>query len=87
MTSIQFYEVCSLVIGAKIVSRSIKEVIRIINSKEVEQTCAKKKFVCQVDLVDMHSRVALTPKMATTSAIKCTNTFNYYVVQSKMINK
>ena len=87
VTNICFFRTHSLTIGSNVISMSIKEAMRVIDSKEAEKKYAKKKLNYQADFIDIDSRATFIEKTATTSMIKCANAFNYYDVKSEIINR
>ena len=85
-TNIRFLGTYALKKGQMIISRSVKEAIRIIDAQEVENDYVQRKFGHQADFIDAEARAAFTTKTTTTSMIKCANAFNHYGVRDKMIN-
>ena len=64
----------------------VKEVVRVIDAKECEFNCAKKKLSLAVDLIDIEARNAFTNKTVAFSLIKCTNELNCYRIRDQIIN-
>ena len=56
---------CVLVSEDSIVSRSIKEFIRIIDGKKIKEACVKRKFGYKVCFIDIETRNAFSAKLTT----------------------
>ena len=69
-----------------IVSRSIKEAIRIIDAKKSEMNYAKDRFGAKIEFVDVNAREAFKTKSISTSMLKCASGYNHYGVRHQMIN-
>ena len=68
-------------------NQSIKEAIRIADSKNPECKYTAKKFSTRVDFINAHAREAFRTNTLSMSTLKCANAFNYYRVRSEVINK
>ena len=66
--------------------RSVKEMLRVIDSKEEERKQAKKKLEYKVNFVDLEARNSFRANNVTTSIIKCAYGFNHYGLRHSMIN-
>ena len=86
-TNIRFFSRYDLIKGSRIILRSIKEAMRIIDSQEAEYNYAKKKFGYQADFIDADAIASFTTKMTMTSITKCANAFNHYGVRNELINR
>ena len=67
-------------------SRSIKEVVRIIDTRENEEEYTKKKYGHRKEFIDIEARNLFKIGKVTTSMIKCAHRFNHYGLREAMIN-
>ena len=66
--------------------RSIKEILRVIDSREEEKTQAQKKLGYKTDFVDLEARDSFKAHKITISTIKYAHRFNYYRLRHIIIN-
>ena len=66
--------------------RSIKEMLRVIDSREEEKKQAQKKLGYKTDFVDLEARNSFRSYKVITSTIKCAHGFNHYGLRYVIIN-
>ena len=62
----------------EIQSRSINEVIRILDAREEESKYAERKYRYKKDFIDIEARNTFNIGKVTASMIKCAHGYNYY---------
>ena len=87
VTNVKYYGTYSLMHEGIVASRSVQEVIRIIDSKDAEKKYAKKKLGYKHEFVDYEARNAFKVNEVTPSMIKCAYGFNHYGVREAMFNE
>ena len=85
-SNIKCYGRCSTMKARIFQMRSIKEILRVIDSKKEERKQAQKKLACKVDFIDLEARNLFAAGKVTTSITKCASGFNYYGLRHAMIN-
>jgi len=85
--NIKYFGVYAIKKGSKVVSRSIREAIRIEDAKQSESQYTNRKFKIKIDFIDLDARDTFNGKKVSTSVIKCANAFNQYGVRDEIINK
>ena len=85
-TNVKCYGNYAMMHEGVIMSRSIHEMVRIIDSKKSEQRHGKDKLGCEHDFVDQEARNVFKMKDATPSMLKCTHGFNHYGLRDSMFN-
>jgi len=65
----------------------MKELVRITDSRKIEDGYVQRKFGYKAAFIDIEARNAFSIKLVTTSIIKCTNGYNPYGARQAMINK
>ena len=86
-TNIKYVGQYAITHDKRIVSRSIKEIIRTTDSKRMEMKYAKRKLGYKSDFIDIDARDVFKTKQVSTSIIKCANAVNHYGVRNRLINK
>ena len=66
------------------ISRLIKETLRVLDGKKAELECARKKFPDKYDFIDVEARN--TFKKCTTSMIKCSHGCNHCGLRDALMN-
>ena len=69
-----------------VLSRSIQEIVRIIDSKKAEENYGREKLKYKYDFVDAEARNVFNSKKVTTSMMKCAHGFNHYGLRDSLIN-
>lgn len=84
--NMKFYGSYSKTRKGELQSKAIKEVIRIIDTRENEEEYAKNKCRYRKDFICMKARNAFATGKASTSMIKCAHGFNHYGLREAIIN-
>ena len=84
--NIKFYGNYSLHKNRIVQSRSIQEVIQIIDTREVELKYVEKKFEYKKDFIDIEARNMFQTSKVMASIVKCTHRYNHYRLRDAMIN-
>jgi len=69
-----------------VLSRSIQEIVRIIDSKKAEESHGREKLKCKCDFVDADARNVFNSKKVTTSMMKCAHGFNHHGLRDSLTN-
>jgi len=85
-TNIRFYGNYCLKQNNEMKLKSVNEVMRISDAREVEFEYCKKKLGFKYDMVDLEARNAFKGGKVTTSMIKCVYGYNHYGQRDVMIN-
>ena len=86
-SNIKYYGRYSLMKDSIVQMRYVKEILRVIDSKEEESKQAKKKLEYKLNFVDLEARNSFQANKVTTSVIKCAHGFNHYGLRHSMINE
>ena len=85
--NIKFYGNYCLKREGELQSRSIKEVIRILDARKEENEYAKKKYKHKFEFIDIEARNAFMAGKVTTAMIKFVHGFNHYGLRDAMVNE
>jgi len=86
-TNIKYYGSYALKKENVVLSRSIQESVRIIDSKKAEKEYGREKMKYKYNFVDADVRNAFNSKKVTTSMMTCAHGFNHYGLRDTLINK
>ena len=87
VTNIKCYTCYAIKIGNNVLSRSTKEMIRIIDVENAEENYAKVKFGHKTEFIDTKARSTFKLNKITTSMTKCAHGHNHYGDREVMTSK